>query len=91
MVLSLWRRRRWRACAFAGFAIALGGCSTMGRSSNGTVSLKNADAGSGPPPVVQNCAIVGISSPSKFACDGKVYTSFQLMKLRQDWDKSRGS
>jgi hypothetical protein len=91
MVLSLWRRRRWRACAFAGFAIALGGCSTMSLSSSGTASQKNADAASGPPPIVQNCAIVGINSPSKFACDGKVYTSFQLMKLRQDWDKSRGS
>jgi hypothetical protein len=37
---------------------------------------------------VQNCAIVGISSPSKYACGGKVYTSFQLLKLRQEWEQA---
>jgi hypothetical protein len=32
-----------------------------------------------PPNVrVQDCAIVAISSPARFACDGKVYTSFEL-------------
>jgi hypothetical protein len=32
---------------------------------------------------VQDCAIVAISSPSKFACpDGKVYTSFDLYRAR---------
>lgn len=32
---------------------------------------------------VQDCAIVAISSPSKFACpDGKVYTNFDLARAR---------
>lgn len=32
---------------------------------------------------VQDCAIVSISSPSRYACpDGKVYTSFQLYRAR---------
>jgi hypothetical protein len=32
---------------------------------------------------VQDCAIVAISSPSRWACpDGKVYTSFQLYRAR---------
>jgi hypothetical protein len=31
---------------------------------------------------VQDCAIVAISSPSRFACDGKVYTSFELARAR---------
>jgi hypothetical protein len=32
---------------------------------------------------VQDCAIVAISSPSRYACpDGKVYTSFQLYRAR---------
>jgi hypothetical protein len=32
---------------------------------------------------VQDCAIVAISSPSRWACpDGKVYTSFQLYRSR---------
>ena len=40
--------------------------------------------------MVQNCGIVSIGSPSNYACDGKVYTAFQLAKLRQDWEKSHG-
>lgn len=38
-----------------------------------------------PPPWVrvQDCSIVAISSPSRYACaDGKVYTSFQLYRSR---------
>lgn len=32
---------------------------------------------------VQDCAIVAISSPSRYACpDGKVYTSFELSRAR---------
>ncbi len=32
---------------------------------------------------VQDCAIVAISSPSRWACpDGKVYTSFELYRAR---------
>ena len=32
---------------------------------------------------VQDCAIVAISSPSRYACpDGKVYTTFQLYRSR---------
>jgi len=38
-------------------------------------------------PRVEDCAIVGISSPTKYACNGKVYTSFQLAKLRMDEEK----
>jgi hypothetical protein len=33
---------------------------------------------------VQDCAIVAISSPTRYACpDGKVYTSFELARARQ--------
>jgi hypothetical protein len=35
-------------------------------------------------PRVQDCGIVAISSPPKYACEGKVYTSMQLAKLRTD-------
>jgi hypothetical protein len=44
-------------------------------------------AGTARVPRVEDCAIVGISSPSKFACGGKVYTSFQLAKLRMAEEK----
>ena len=42
-------------------------------------------------PHVQDCAIVAISSPTKYACNGKVYTSFQLAKLRLDEEKKYAS
>ncbi len=35
-------------------------------------------------PRVQNCAVVSIGSPSKYACGGKVYTTFQLAKMREE-------
>jgi hypothetical protein len=35
-------------------------------------------------PRVQDCGVVAISSPPKYACEGKVYTSMQLAKLRND-------
>ena len=35
-------------------------------------------------PLVQNCAVLNTGTPSRFACNGKVYTSFQLAKLRED-------
>ena len=44
-------------------------------------------AGTTTVPRVEDCAIVAISSPSKYECNGKVYTSFQLAKLRMDDEK----
>ncbi len=85
MVRRLGRRPGWRTCALAGLAIAAVGCSTI-RPPSMSAASKNAE-GAGPP-LVQNCAIVGISSPSKYACGGKVYTSFQLLKLRQEWEQA---
>jgi hypothetical protein len=35
-------------------------------------------------PKVGNCAVLQVGTPSRFACDGKVYTSYQLAKLRED-------
>jgi hypothetical protein len=48
-------------------------------------------AGTKQVPRVEDCAIVGISSPTKYACNGKVYTSFQLAKLRMDEEKKYAS
>jgi hypothetical protein len=44
-----------------------------------------------PPPMVQNCGIVSIGSPTKYACNGKTYTSFELLKLRLAWEKEHGA
>ena len=42
----------------------------------------------GEPPLVQNCAIVTISSTNRFACNGKVYTTFDLERQRLAWEAS---
>jgi hypothetical protein len=42
-------------------------------------------------PRVEDCAIVAISSPTRYACNGKVYTSFQLAKLRMQEEKKYAS
>jgi hypothetical protein len=49
-------------------------------------SLKTA-ATSASAPKVQECGVVAISSPPKYACDGKVYTAMQLAKVRIDQAK----
>jgi hypothetical protein len=41
--------------------------------------------------MVQNCGIVSIGSPTKYACNGKTYTSFELLKLRLAWEKEHGA
>jgi hypothetical protein len=37
-----------------------------------------------PLPRVSDCAVIQTGTPSRFACNGKVYTSYQLAKLRED-------
>jgi len=39
-----------------------------------------------PPPKVENCAVVTISTPAKYACNGKVYTTYELQHLREKWE-----
>jgi len=62
------------------------GCSSMQYFRGGT-SPQRLAAGDNPPPMVQNCGIVSIGSPTKYACNGKTYTSFDLLKLRLAWEK----
>lgn len=78
--------RFWRL-ALAGAFLALAGCAAAAPAADPSAKAAQQGAAAGPPPLVQNCAIVAISSPTKYACNGKVYTSFQLAKLRQDWKK----
>jgi len=66
--------------------IAASGCAGIFSGS----SAQQVAAADSPPPMVENCGIVSIGSPTKYACNGKVYTSFDLLKMRQDWEKSHG-
>jgi hypothetical protein len=61
-------------------AAALPGCSAMNESTSSA-------AVSQPAPRVENCAMVSASSPPKYACGGKVYTAFQLARLRHEQAK----
>jgi len=44
-----------------------------------------------PVPRVQDCGVLQTGTPSRFVCGGKVYTSFQLAKLREDEAKKYAS
>jgi len=35
-------------------------------------------------PKVADCAVVQVGTPSRFVCNGKIYSSYQLAKLRED-------
>jgi hypothetical protein len=48
------------------------------------IGLASGCASQSPPLRVENCGIVAVSSPTKYVCNGKVYTSFELTNLRQD-------
>ena len=66
------------------FAIALAGCASR-NARPAPVSAPHAAAT--PIPYVQNCAVLNTGTPSRFACNGKVYTSFQLAKIREEQAK----
>lgn len=84
------RRRGWMRLGLAAALIAVSGCTGMQSYLGGGASPRQLASADNPPPMVQNCGIVGIGSPTKYACDGKVYTSFDLLKLRQNWEKNHG-
>lgn len=81
-------------CALA-MSITAAGCAARGGAANpaagtaaetATPAAATAQTGA-PAPRVQDCAIVAISSPPKYACNGKVYTAFQLAQLRAEEEK----
>ncbi len=65
-------------------AALIGGCAARAADpkggSAGVVKVARQDP---KPPKVQNCAIVTLSTPVLYACDGKVYTEYQLQHLRE--------
>lgn len=67
------------------FLLGAGGCSVM-QAVKPSEPNQVATASTALPPFVQDCAIVTISSPTRYECKGKTYTSFELKKLRTDWE-----
>jgi hypothetical protein len=84
------RGKEFVRLSIASAMIAVSGCAWMQHPGGGAPQQQMA-AGDVPPPMVQDCGIVAITSPTKYACNGKVYTSFDLLKLRLAWEKSHGS
>ena len=84
------RRQRfgsWRLIIASAVMIAsAGGCATI-QSTVSPAWTPSQTAGTKQIPRVEDCAIVAISSPTKYACHGNVCTSFQLAKLRMDEEK----
>lgn len=42
-------------------------------------------------PLVAECGVFNISTPTRYACNGKVYTAYQLAKLRAEEEKKYAS
>jgi hypothetical protein len=62
------------------FATAVCGCASQ----TARLPSQEPQAAATPIPYVRNCAVLNTGSPSRFACNGKVYTSFQLAKIREE-------
>src|SRR5262249_13012767 len=45
----------------------------------------------GPPPRVQDCGLISSGSPTKYVCNGKVYTTFDLFRMRIAWEKKQAA
>ncbi len=78
----------WRLILLSAAVIVAGaGCANTIQSTVSPAWTPTQTAGTTQIPRVEDCAIVGISTPTKYACGGKVYTSYQLAKLRMDEEK----
>jgi hypothetical protein len=72
-----------------GLAPLVAGCAASTQSADPSTS--KAVASAEPVPKVQDCGIVTISTPCKYICNGKTYTTYQLTKLRMDEEKKYAS
>ena len=82
------RGKEFVRISVAAVLIAVWGCARMQHPDG--ASPQQVAAADNPPPIVQDCGIVSIGSPTKYACNGKTYTSFELLKLRLNWEKNHG-
>lgn len=84
---------RFARGALALVVVATAGCATVTEtlSSSSTQTAAAPKAAPTPVPYVENCVETNVGSPSKFVCNGKSYTSFQLAKIREDEAKKNAS
>ena len=74
-------------------ALALAGCSSSHSGGNfpppGAAMVNGKPTG--PPPKVQDCGQTSAATPAKYVCNGKAYTSFDLYKMRKDYEKQQAA
>ncbi len=64
---------------------ALSGCATVSSlSGRSQAPGETTQVAAKPIPRAQNCGVLDAGTPTRFVCDGKVYTSYQLAKLREE-------
>jgi hypothetical protein len=44
-----------------------------------------------PPPMAQDCTVTFAGSPQRYICNSKPYTSFDLYKMRKDYEKQQAA
>jgi hypothetical protein len=74
--------------------LALAGCSSHSNSGGNFPPPGAAMANgkpTGPPPRVADCAMTNSGSPTKFVCNGKTYTTFDLHRMRMAWEKQQAA
>jgi hypothetical protein len=72
--------------------LALAGCSSnsSGNFPPPGAAMTNGKP-TGPPPKIADCALTNSGSPTKYVCNGKTYTTFQLNKMRMDYEKQQAA
>jgi hypothetical protein len=72
----------------AAISAAIGVCTGCGLSMPTMVTpAAGAQGAQANPPNIWDCGLVSSGSPSKYVCGDKVYTTFQLAKIRADETK----
>jgi hypothetical protein len=91
MTKKSWFRASLPAVTAALLATTLAGCTSTASTASQTSGYEGtpsapavSQAANKPVPRVQDCGVLNTGTPSRFVCNGKVYTSFQLAKLRED-------
>ena len=78
-----------RLLSILGLAMAVGlaGCSSITQSFAAANEPAGVQTAGKPIPRVQDCGVIQAGTPSRFVCNGKIYTSYELATLREQQAK----
>ena len=81
----------WRLTLASAVMIAsVAGCDTI-QSTMTPAGTLSQTVGTAQVPRLEDCTVFNISTPTRYACNGKVYTSYQLAKARMAEEKKYAS